>query len=171
MAPEVIAGGDTTKAADVYSLGVCIYTAVTGKFPYQAHADDVAELTRAVAAGPPEPVRDLAPTVSRGFATVVETAMARAPADRYTAAGLDAALGRIVFDVEWTRDDHAGHDSCWRYVGGSPVGVCVSRSGRWYDINVTHLGSGRRIRNHCHASVLAGAVPGRLRRIFENLGN
>jgi len=37
-APEVVAGGNSTAASDVFSLGVVLYEALTGRLPYEAGA-------------------------------------------------------------------------------------------------------------------------------------
>lgn len=171
-APEVVAGGPTSIASDVYSLGATLYALVAGRWPYDEHKNDVAAHAAAVAAGPPARIRDIAPHISRSLQRVIEKAMARNPADRYTTAGFDAALGRVTCNRTWIHEDHRGHQSCWtaRHRSGE-LAVCVAPNATRFDIVVFHNPSGRRIRQLCAVGVGRAQLPGRLRRIFENLGN
>lgn len=172
MAPEVLAGGATTRASDVYSLGASLYACVTGEYPYQTAAgDDVGLLMGLVAAGPPPPVRDLAPHVSRLLGAIVGSAMNRDPARRPSAAALDAELGRVTFSREWTPAAHPGHVRCWESTGPGSVHVCTVTNGRRTAVEVRHASSARRILAHCYPAVPSAQVPAKLRRIFERLGN
>ena len=90
-APEQIEGGPVDGRADVYALGGVRYHCLAGQPPYvrssefavlQAHLDDPPPAPSAVRAGLPP-----------GIDTVVATAMAKRPEERYATAGsLAAAL-------------------------------------------------------------------------------
>jgi diguanylate cyclase (GGDEF)-like protein len=67
--------------ADLYSLGVVLFHAVTGQLPFTA--TDVGELLRQHTVQPPPDVRGLRPDVSPGFAAVVARLLAKDPDDRY----------------------------------------------------------------------------------------
>lgn len=170
-APEVLAGGPTSRASDVYSLGASLYACLVGEYPYQREAKlDVGMLRSLVAAGPPTPIRDAMPTVSRLLARVVADALARNPGDRPTAAELDGELGRISFDRDWIPRMHSGHDSCWESPRGPSLHVCMSTVGRRLRIDVTYQPSNRHLRDLC-GEVRPSQAAARLRRIFEQLGN
>jgi hypothetical protein len=84
MAPEVLAGGSSSPASDIYSLGVVLYECLAGKRPFEAP-----ELVNVVAMvldgeAPPPLADPLAPLISR--------MMAREPAQRPTARDVAAAL-------------------------------------------------------------------------------
>ena len=83
MAPEVAAGGNTSVASDVYSLGATAFALLAGEYAH-THPDPI-ECMRLVATQPPPRLRDLAPHVSQALAQRVQKAMARSPADRYKA--------------------------------------------------------------------------------------
>ena len=177
-APEVlVGGGNTSVASDVYSLGACLYALLTGVYPYNDHAPPTpADLQAMVAAGPPTPVRDLAPHVSLGLATRAERALARDPADRYSsAAAFEADLGHLAAPtVTWRRvAAHPGHDQCWESDAITPVRVCATRTAgsSRFSIETARARSGRRIRANCKAVVTPAALPGTLRAIFQRLGN
>ncbi|MDP9098747.1 MAG: serine/threonine protein kinase, partial [Verrucomicrobiota bacterium] len=47
--PEQVAGGSITTASDVYSLGVILYTLLTGQSPYRSKTNQPQEIARAIA--------------------------------------------------------------------------------------------------------------------------
>ena len=77
-----------------------LYHVLVGAPPYASpHAPHAPVLPRAVVAGPPPPLVELAPEVPVELATVVDKAMARAPGDRYPGArDLADDLHRYVTD-------------------------------------------------------------------------
>lgn len=86
MAPELAHGQPANERTDVYALGATIYHALAGRIPY-AEATGVDDALERVKAGPPRPLRELAPRVPVDLLAVVEKAMARDPAQRYPSAG------------------------------------------------------------------------------------
>jgi serine/threonine protein kinase/formylglycine-generating enzyme required for sulfatase activity len=81
LAPELWRGEPASRASDVYALGVLLYELCAGAAPYQ----DVplAQLGRAVLAGPPPPLAGLAPGLPPGLATVVDRCLAAEPSQRF----------------------------------------------------------------------------------------
>ena len=95
MPPEQAAGQPLDARADVYAIGAILYHVLGGERPY-ADRRTVEQILAAVQAGPPRALAELAPTVPPELATIVTTAMARAPGDRYpTAEGLAEDLRRF----------------------------------------------------------------------------
>ncbi len=95
MPPEQAAGAPLDERADVYAIGAILYHVLAGQRPY-AEQRTVEQLLRAVEAGPPRALLELAPGLPAELATIVAKAMARAPADRYpTAEGLADDLRRF----------------------------------------------------------------------------
>ncbi|HEX5044894.1 MAG TPA: serine/threonine-protein kinase [Candidatus Polarisedimenticolaceae bacterium] len=89
MAPEVLAGGNTSRASDLYGVGVVLYRLVTGAYPVEATT--LAELK----SGARIPLRDRRPDLPGWFTDAVERAIDPDPASRFASAGaLDAALAR-----------------------------------------------------------------------------
>ena len=85
MAPEQARGESVDERADVYAIGALLYHVLGGVPPYYG-SKSVAEVVDRVAAGPPKPLRELAPELPVELVTIVEHAMAHAVADRYPAA-------------------------------------------------------------------------------------
>lgn len=93
MAPEQVAGEVQLIDArtDLYSLGVVLYEALTGKLPYQARTPTA--LREQILFRSPVPVRALAPGVPEAVEAVVARCLAKHPADRFgSASELAAAL-------------------------------------------------------------------------------
>jgi serine/threonine-protein kinase len=92
LAPEQVSGDPVDPRADLYSLGVVLFEALTGTVPFRANTDAATALAR-LHQDPP-PVRQLRPNVSAELEAVVARLMARNPADRYHRASLarDALL-------------------------------------------------------------------------------
>jgi tRNA A-37 threonylcarbamoyl transferase component Bud32 len=99
FSPEQALGAATTPASDVYGLGLVLYEALTGQRPW--HGDSSAELALArVGAVAPSP-RDVRPEVPRALDSIVTTALAPDPADRYPSGNaMAAALEPLVGSTE-----------------------------------------------------------------------
>jgi serine/threonine-protein kinase len=91
LAPEQVEGGAIDGRADVYSLGVVLYEALTGQPPFAEETDAATALAR-LHRYPTEP-RQLRPEIPAATEAVVMKAMSRAPGDRFpSAAAMRAAL-------------------------------------------------------------------------------
>jgi len=87
MSPEqaYIAGAtEVDHRTDIYSLGVTLFEALTGKRPFQG--DSFLEVIEAIRTITPPSVRSLCPTISRNASAVVARAMDRDPERRYPSA-------------------------------------------------------------------------------------
>ena len=84
MPPEQANGVAVDARADVYAIGALLYHLLTGRAPYQA--DSAAELLAAVFAGPPVALRTVVPEAAPELIAIVERAMSRDPAARYSTA-------------------------------------------------------------------------------------
>jgi len=85
MAPEQIRGAGVDRRTDLYALGVVLYHLTTGRFPVENY--NLKEIFHNISCGTLVPIRDARPDLPEGFATVVRTAMAVAPEERYQTAG------------------------------------------------------------------------------------
>lgn len=85
LAPEVLAGGPPTRQSDLYSLGVLMFTLLTGRYPYEA--DGLAGLRRAHADGARVYLRDLRPDLPDALVDTVERALESDAAARFPTAG------------------------------------------------------------------------------------
>ena len=86
MSPEQAAGAYTlTPASDIYSLGVTIYYALTGRTPFQG-STDVAIARQHIEQPPPHP-SEVCPTLPRAIGDVLMQALDKSPAQRPASAG------------------------------------------------------------------------------------
>ena len=173
MSPEVAAYGDCTVASDIYSLGATLYYLLAGDDPHPVTAGITQQdYLRLVATTPPPRIRDVAPHVSQGLASCVETAMAWSPDDRHNdAAALDRALGDLPSRRrDWRRsDEHGGHHGCWRgeHRRKRAVVTCAisgaGRRGTSFTVETRTADTGRRIGRACRDTV----PPGQLHRVLR----
>ncbi len=99
MSPEQVQGASAGPMSDIYSLGVVLYEALTGRVPFDG--DTAAEIAaKHLREVPPSP-RSINPNISPAMEYVVTKAMARDPQRRYrSAAELLADLRRLAQGAE-----------------------------------------------------------------------
>jgi eukaryotic-like serine/threonine-protein kinase len=95
LAPEQVTGGPVDGRTDLYSTGVVLYEALTGRAPFEADTN-IATATKRLTTDPVPP-RALRSGISRPLDQVVMRALAREPDDRYASAEeMTEALERAV---------------------------------------------------------------------------
>jgi serine/threonine protein kinase len=94
MAPEQATDREIGTALDVYSLGVILFEALTGRAPFGGR--NPLELVRLHASAPPPSVRSIRPDVSEELEEVIGRCLRKRPEHRYRdATALGAALAGI----------------------------------------------------------------------------
>lgn len=96
-APEQVAAGRQApdRRSDVYGLGATLYVLLSGAFPFQAR--NLSELLRKIRQDEPEALHRRVPGLPADLSTIVATAMAKEPAQRYgTALALAEDLRRFA---------------------------------------------------------------------------
>ena len=84
MSPEQARGGKVDTRSDLYSVGVVVYQAVTGRVPF--HAETFNELVFKIALESPEPAELVVPGLDPSFAAIIVRSMVRDPAGRFQTA-------------------------------------------------------------------------------------
>jgi serine/threonine protein kinase len=102
-APEVIAGVRFDHRADLYSLGCTLFRLLTGKTPFPADAG-VPAVMLAHLQQPPPRVTDLAPGLPYALDSVIATAMAKDPGQRFQTAGQLAAAASEALHAHIARE-------------------------------------------------------------------
>jgi serine/threonine protein kinase len=83
FAPERLRGGESSVAADLYSLGACIYFAIAGHDPFSGHNAD--SVTKAVLEVIPAPPKQMRGDVPREGLAVLGLLLEKNPGHRYKA--------------------------------------------------------------------------------------
>jgi serine/threonine-protein kinase len=91
MAPEQARGRAVDHRADLWSLGVVLYRALSGHAPHE-DVEGLGELIIKLCTSPPPPIHATAPWVSAPVASILERALSLDPAQRFQSAAemLDA---------------------------------------------------------------------------------
>ncbi len=84
MAPELMRGEEATTASDIYSFGVVLYAALTGRMPFEGQQGRTA-LRRRLSEDPVSPVVHV-PTLSKHWEQLILRCLARNPQDRFAGA-------------------------------------------------------------------------------------
>jgi len=91
LAPERVAGEPASQRSDLYSVGVLLYRALSGRRPFEG--DTPLALIRAIERGRVAPLASIRPMLPADLIAVVERAMSRDPSRRFeSAAEMTAAL-------------------------------------------------------------------------------
>lgn len=124
LAPEVLAGGESTAKSDIYSIGVLLYHLVTSDYPTRANS--LQELREAHAQGRRTHLHDARPELPGGLIQVIERALQPDGQRRYQTAGeMQAALDRFLASP----DDRDSDDLSWIPLP-KPLIVRLRRMGR-----------------------------------------
>ena len=81
LSPEQAQGLEVTAATDIYSVGVMLYEALTGRVPFEAESPVAVALKQV--SEQPRPPSELNPKVSPALDAVVLRALAKDPANRF----------------------------------------------------------------------------------------
>ena len=110
MAPERFHDAPATPRSDLYSLGVILYEALSGRKPYAG--ENAIAIARRVEDGERPALTDLRPGLSPWLVAVVDRALAKDPAARFESANaMAAALVPPAIDAEVVDDDDAEGDA------------------------------------------------------------
>jgi len=100
LAPEIAKTKEPTFKTDIYALGVSLWQSLAGRRLFQGK--DNMEVFLSAKRGDVPPLVEVRPDVPQPFASIVERALARDPADRFESA---AQMQRVIARLLRTVDD------------------------------------------------------------------
>jgi serine/threonine protein kinase len=115
LSPEQVSGAQTVDArSDLYSLGVMMHEALSGRLPYDLSGRSLTEAALAIRTEPPTPLGAIDRSLRGDLEAIVMRLLAKEPAARYQSAQ------EILEDLRRTLDGKA-----------AGVGLAVKRSRAW----------------------------------------
>ncbi len=98
MSPEQLAGSKVNGTADLFSLGVTLFQLLSGEFPFKG--DTIASLAYKIANEKHRPIRDLCPDLPKGLTRLINKALQKDPAKRFTSGKeMKQALVKILQEL------------------------------------------------------------------------
>ena len=88
MSPEQVAGTAADERSDIFAVGALLYHMATGMPPFRG--DTIADVALAITSRQPARVRSLNPRAAGALETIIERALQKNPADRYSSRRRDA---------------------------------------------------------------------------------
>jgi serine/threonine protein kinase len=99
LSPEQVSGDPVDARADIYSLGVAGYFALSGRFPFEGDLASAVLVSHVTKMAPP--LHTVAPDVPRALTAIIDRCLAKNPAERFQSCmELGDALGRIEPQIE-----------------------------------------------------------------------
>ena len=124
LAPERVAGEPAGAASDLYSLGVVLFEALSGRRPYEG--ETALALALAIHMGDGPSLVELRPDLDPELAAIVERALARDPSQRWESAGAMAEALRAWRPRAAGRGRAAGEGGAGPVAVGSPATPTVA---------------------------------------------
>ena len=125
MSPEQAEGRNVDKRTDIYSLGVVMYEALSGRVPFRGAS--TIEVIRALRFNLPEPIANLRPEVPKAFARLIDRMLEKEPQRRIESArALLRELERVEMRLkgEPLREAQPGGE----VLGGTALRAVVDRA-------------------------------------------
>ena len=175
LAPEVLRTGKTSKASDVYALGVTAYRLINGDgfLPDPSDASDIQDM---ILVGQYPDREHYRPYIPRQIQRIVNKCMAPRISERFQcAAEFRKALERVQIHCDW-RLRRKGHTLIYvARIADAKLRVVVSpaKTGRFDVVTTKQIGSGqeRKISRDCCSGVTLAQMRKALRQILPRYVN
>jgi serine/threonine protein kinase/WD40 repeat protein len=169
MAPERFEGRCDVRA-DIYALGLTLYELLALRPAFDA--EDRHALIRQMTQEEPCPLRQVDPTVPRDLDTIIQTAIAKDPKDRYaTAAELRDELERFLSDRPIRSRPVSPLERYWRWCRRNPLLALASSAACALVIAIAIVSTVAAYRNGRLAEQLKGQRDDANRNLIQAYGN
>jgi predicted Ser/Thr protein kinase len=135
LAPEQLRGEPASRRTDIWAFGATLYETLVGRRPFQP--TPARSVVRSILEDTPASPSSVRPGMPKAVDTIVRTAIAKDPVDRYQ------SIGDLLDDLRRVKTAQAGGRGPWLAIAAGLVAIAFVGAARWFNSRAGSEGTER----------------------------